>query len=150
MDAMQLRFLTTQALYGKDLEERSTAMHQLQQGELSLSDGESIGVRLELALNCQDEFARSAAAMLLDGLAERIAVSPELAASLLALSRSPQAFSRQAALRAIKSVCERGRCSSPADAQLLGERLEEARRSEGGVRPQPVRGTMMGHRRGSP
>jgi len=130
VDEAQVRFLTTQALCGKDLEDPSLALHQLQQGRLGLADAAPIAVRLELALDCQDEYARSAAAMALDGLAGLIAVSPELAAGLLALSRSRQAFSREVALRAIQGVCKRGLCTSAADAQLLGERLEEARRLE--------------------
>jgi hypothetical protein len=130
MDEMQLRFLTAQALYGKDLKERSVAIRQLRQGNLTPAEIAAIGIRLELALNCQDEYVRSAAAMLLAGLAEQIPITPPLAAGLLALSRSSESFPREAALRAIKRVCEQGRFLGPQDAQALGERLEEARRIE--------------------
>jgi len=130
MDETQLRFLTTQSLYGKDLQERNIAIRQLQEGDLSDSDIVAIHLRLGLALGCQDEYVRSAAAMLLASLAARIPVSQDLAKGLLSLSCSADAFPRESALRAIKAICEEGRCLVPQDAQALSERLEEARRVE--------------------
>lgn len=131
MDEMQLRFLTAQALYGADLQERSGAIQLLRQGRLSAADIAAIGIRVELALACQDEFVRSAAAMLLAGLADRIPASPAITAALLELSRSAAAFPRESALRAIKHLHERGLGLSPEDAAALGQRLAEARRLEG-------------------
>lgn len=131
MDEMQLRFLTAQALYGRDLEERSAAIRQLQQGRLSPSDVAALSVRLEVALGCQDEYVRSAAAMLLAGLAERIPLTSALAAGLLQLSCHDDPFPREAALRAIKRALECGQVQSPQDAQALRARLEEALRMEG-------------------
>jgi hypothetical protein len=130
MDNNQLRFYATQALYGKDLQERSIAIRQLVESDLTPAEVEAIQTRLELALGRQDEYVRSAGAMLLDGLVDRVLISPSMAGQLIALSRSAQAFSREAALRAIKSACAQGRFFSPKDRQLLQERLEEARRSE--------------------
>lgn len=130
MDEMQLRFLTTQALYGKDLQERSAAIRQLLEGTLTRTNIEAIGVRLELAIGCQDEYVRSAAAMLLEGLVERLPVPPTITKHLLDLSRSPKEFSREAALRAIKRLHERGQALSPQDLQVWSERLEEARHTE--------------------
>lgn len=131
MDETQLRFLTTQALYGKDLPERRAAIRQLIQAGLNESEIPAIALRLEVAMGCQDEYVRSAAAMLLAGLASVLPISPSLAAGLLSLSRSSEPFAREAALRAILRICEQGRCLSPADARALAERLEEARRTEG-------------------
>jgi len=131
MDEMQLRFLTTQALYGKDLEERSTAIRQLQQGQLSQADVAALSVRLEVALGCQDEYVRSAAALLLTGLADRIPATPALAVGLLELSRHTNPFPREAALRAIKRIQECGQVQSPPDAQTLRARLTEALQVEG-------------------
>ncbi|MGB9724362.1 MAG: hypothetical protein ACP5OO_06315 [Chloroflexia bacterium] len=130
MDETQLRFLTTQALYGKDLQERRSAVRQLLQADLSPADIAAIALRLEVAIACQDEYVRSAAAMLLAGLAPILPLSSTLAAGLLSLSRSPEPFAREAALRAILRIHEQGRCLSPADARSLAERLEEARRTE--------------------
>jgi|GEM_PF-2476160 len=131
MDEMQLRFLATQALYGKDLQERSGAVRQLREARLSAAEVTAIGVRLELALGCQDEYVRSAAAMLLAGLSQQLPASPNITAALLALSRSPEAFAREAALRAIARLNERRFGLSPADTAALAARLEEARRVEG-------------------
>ncbi len=131
MDETQLRFLTTQALYGKDLPERRAAIWQLTQARLSDSEIAAIALRLEVAMGCQDEYVRSAAAMLLAGLAPVLPLSPTLAAGLLALSRSGEPFAREAALRAILRIHEQGRCLSPTDSRSLAERLEEARRTEG-------------------
>lgn len=131
MDEMQLRFLTTQALYGKDLQERNGAVRQLQQATLSASDVTAIGVRLELALECQDEYVRSAAALLLAGLSQQLPASPSIATALLDLSRSPEPFTREAALRAIARLKERGFGLSPHDIEALTARLDEARRVEG-------------------
>jgi len=131
MDEMQLRFLTTQALYGKDLQERSGAVRQLKQAGLSASDIAAIGVRLEMALECQDEYVRSAAALLLVGLSQQIPASPNIIAALLDLSRSPEPFTREAALRAIARLKERGFGLSPDDMGALTARLEEARQVEG-------------------
>ena len=131
MDEMQLRFLTTQALYGKDLQERSSAVRQLQQSRLSAADIAAVGVRVELALECQDEYVRSAAAILLAGLSDQLPVSPSIAAALLSLSRSRESFPRESALRAILRLSERGYGLSPVDAAALAMRLEEARQVEG-------------------
>lgn len=131
MDEQQLRSLTTQALYDKDLQERSAAIHQLRQSHLSASEVATIGIRLELALNCQDEYVRSAAAMLLAGLSDQIPASPSIAAALLDLSRNAEAFPRESALRAIVRLNERRYGLSPADAKALADRLEEARQVEG-------------------
>ncbi len=131
MDEMQLRFLTAQALYGKELQERNVAIRMLKQSQLSPADITAVGIRLELALSCQDEYVRSAAAMLLSELARQIPVTPSLADGLLALSQSPGAFPREAALRAIKRVFEYGRCESPQHMQSFKSRLEEARQGEG-------------------
>jgi|YNPNPStandDraft_1061719.scaffolds.fasta_scaffold01224_13 hypothetical protein len=131
MDETQLRFLTAQALYGKDLQERRTAVRQLLQADLGPADLAAISLRLEVAMGCQDEYVRSAAAMLLAGLAPLLPLPPSLAASLLDLSRSGEPFAREAALRAILRIHEQGRCLSPSDARALAERLEEARRTEG-------------------
>ncbi len=130
MDDTQLRFLTTRALYDRDLEKRNSAIRQLSQGSLTASNIAAIGIRLDLALNCQDEYVRSAAALLLAGLAGQIPTTPSLAAGLLALSRSAEAFPREAALRAIQRVCQHGRVIEAHTAQALGERIEEARRVE--------------------
>ncbi len=131
MDEMQLRFLTAQALYGKELQERNVAIRVLKQSKLSPADVVAVGIRLELALSCQDEYVRSAAAMLLSELAEQIPTSPALADGLLVLSHSAGAFPREAALRAIKRIFERGRCESPQHVQAFKSRLEEARQGEG-------------------
>ena len=131
MDDTQLRFLTTQALYGKDLQERSSAVLQLRQAHLSAADVAAVGVRLELALACQDEYVRSAAAILLAGLSEQLPASPAITASLLTLSRNPEPFTREAALRAIARLSERGFGLAPKDTQALAARLDEARRVEG-------------------
>lgn len=131
MDDMQLRLLTTQALYGRNLEDRALAIRHLVQGGLTPSNVASLGVRLELALSCQDEYVRSSAALLLDGLAEHIPISPVIAEELLDLSRSPESFTREAALRAIKRACERGHFVAEADGQALSQRLTEALDSEG-------------------
>ncbi len=130
MDDIQLRFLTTQALYAKDLQERNAAVRQLRTGGLTDSELEAVSVRLELAMACQDEYVRSAAALLLAGLAEQVPVSRTLADGLLELSRRQNAFPREAALRAIKRICKVGRDLSLEDSQALEERLEEARRLE--------------------
>jgi hypothetical protein len=130
MDNNQLRFNTTQALYGKDLQERSIAIRQLVESDLTSVEIEVVQTRLELALGREDEYVRSAGAMLLDGLADKILISPDMTNHLIALSHSEQAFSREAALRAIKRVCAQGKFFSPRDHQLLRERLEEARKSE--------------------
>jgi hypothetical protein len=131
MDEMQLRFLTTQALYGKDLQERSSAVRQLRHSHLSATDIAAIGIRLELALGCQDEYVRSAAAILLAGLSEQIPASPYITACLLELSSSRESFPRESALRAILRLHERGFGLSAADAAALAKRLEEARQVEG-------------------
>jgi hypothetical protein len=131
MDEMQLRFLTAQALYGKELQERNLAIRMLKQSQLSPADLVAVGIRLELALNCQDEYVRSAAAMLLSELAEQVAATPSLADGLLVLSHSSGAFPREAALRAIKRIFEYGRCESPQHMQAFKSRLEEARQGEG-------------------
>ena len=131
MDEMQLRFLTTQALYGKDLQERSGAARQLQQARLSAADIAAVGIRLELALGCQDEYVRSAAALLLSSLWQQLPVSPIITTALLDLSRSPESFTREAALRAIARLSERGFGLSPEDLAALAARLGEARQSEG-------------------
>jgi hypothetical protein len=131
MDEMQLRFLTTQALYGKELQERSGAVRQLQQARLSAADVAAIGIRLELALECQDEYVRSAAAILLAGLSQQLPASPAITAALLDLSHSPEAFTREAALRAIALLSEHGFGLSTQDAAALTARLDEARRVEG-------------------
>ena len=130
MDDGQLRFFTTQALYGKDLQERVLAIRQLTQGNLTEANTEAIDIRMELALGCKDEYVRSAAAMLMLGLVEKIPISPAIAKELLALSNSPQSFAREAALRAIKRICERGHCLAAGDTQSLHERLELAQHSE--------------------
>ena len=131
MDEMQLRFLATQALYGKDLQERGSAVRQLRQSHLSASDIATLGIRVELALGCQDEYVRSAAAMLLAGLSEQLPASPNITVCLLELSRSKESFPRESALRAILRLHERGFGLSSADAAALAARLEEARRVEG-------------------
>ncbi|MBN1485871.1 MAG: hypothetical protein JXA37_14250 [Chloroflexia bacterium] len=130
MDDIQLRFLTTQALYGKDLPERSLALRQLGQEQLTPANAKAISVRLELALGCADEYVRSAAAMLIEVLAQKLMVTPILVQELLSLSTSSQPFAREAALRAIKTICQEGRCQNQVDRQSLDERLEQARRSE--------------------
>lgn len=131
MDEMQLRFLTTQALYGKDLQERSGAVRQLQHARLSAADVTAVGIRVELALECQDEYVRSAAALLLAGLSHQFPASPAITAALLDLSRSPESFTREAALRAIARLSERQFGLSAEDTAALTARLDEARRVEG-------------------
>ncbi len=131
MDENQLRFYTTQALYGKELQERQIATRQLVEADLSPAEIEAVRTRVELALGREDEYVRSAAALLLDGLAEKVLVSPTMARELLALSRSPEAFAREAALRAMKRLCERGHFFSMKDKLSMQQRLEEARHSEG-------------------
>lgn len=126
MDETELRLLATRALYGGNLEERSSAIRQLHLADLSERDIAALGVRLELALNCQDEYVRSAAALLLAGLAERVPTTPALAAGLLDLSHSADPFPREAALRAIQRIRARGRVVFPRDEQALQERLAEA------------------------
>ncbi len=133
MDETQLRFLTTQALYGKDLPERRAAIRQLTQARLNDPEIAAIALRLEVAMGCQDEYVRSAAAMLMAGLAPVLPLSSSLAAGLLSLSRSGEPFAREAALRAILRICEQGRFLSSVDARALAERLEEARRTEGEI-----------------
>jgi len=131
MDETQLRFLTTQALYGRDLQERVLAIRQLTQGELTEENTQAIHIRLEVALGCADEYVRSAAAMLVGGLAEQLPVSSDIAGELLSLSQSKEAFAREAALRAIKQICEQGCCLAAEDKQALCRRLEDARDTEG-------------------
>ena len=131
MDEVQLRFLTAQALYGGDLQERSGAIQLLRQGHLTAADIAAIGIRVELALSCQDEYVRSAAAMLLAGLVDRIPASPTITAALLDLSHSAAAFPRESALRAIKYLHERGFGLSHEDVAALDQRLVEARQVEG-------------------
>jgi hypothetical protein len=131
MDDMQLRFLTTQALYGKDLQERSGAIRHLRQSHLSAENIAAVGVRVELALDCQDEYVRSAAAMLLAGLSEQLPASPKITAMLLTLSRSAAAFTRESAMRAIACLNKRGFGLAPSDAAALAQRLEEIRQVEG-------------------
>lgn len=131
MDETQLRFLTTQALYGRDLQERVLAIRQLTQEDLTEENTQAIHIRLEVALSCADEYVRSAAAMLVGGLAKQLPVSSDIAAELLSLSQSKESFAREAALRAIKQIYEQGGCLAAADKQALGRRLEDARHTEG-------------------
>ena len=64
------------------------------------------------------------------GLAEKIPISSALTQELLSLSKSPEAFARESALRAIKDIVERGCCLSERDVPPLQQRLEQARSSE--------------------